>query len=193
MFGTWCAQEECSPEFEKRPDLLFLMSADCTVRELQSLNGAVQTRMQVAPRTILHNITPLAEKQEERLCECSSCVRICSSIGTVYLSLQLTPRQCCHPFSVFFLAARHPADIDVVSFRWCPGTDHVIFDDMVSVPLRASTALQSAVPALVRILQKREVSLLFFVVVRRRVTCFLMESLSCLVCPACCVMKSVGL
>ena len=48
-------------------------------------------------------------------------------------------------FSVFFLAARHLAGIDNVSYRWCPGTDHVIFDDMVSVPLRASTALQSAV------------------------------------------------
>ena len=41
--------------------------------------------------------------------------------------------------------ARHPADIDNVSYRWCPGTDHVIFDVMVSVPLRASTALQSAI------------------------------------------------
>ena len=53
----------------------------------------------------------------------------------------------CSPAS-FFLAARHPADIGTVSYRWCPSTDHVIFDDMVSVPLRASTALQSAVLAL---------------------------------------------
>ena len=34
--------------------------------------------------------------------------------------------------------------MDNVSYRWCAGTDHVIFDDRVSVPLRASTALQSA-------------------------------------------------
>ena len=46
-----------------------------------------------------------------------------------------------------FLAARHPADIDNVPYRWCPDTYHVIFDDMVSVPLRSSTALQSAVLA----------------------------------------------
>ena len=46
---------------------------------------------------------------------------------------------------LFFLAARHPADIDGVSYRWCPGTDRVIFDDTVSVPLRASTALQGEV------------------------------------------------
>ena len=70
----------------------------------------------------------------ERLCECSPCVRICSSIGTVFFS--------------FFLAARHPADIDSVSYRWCPGTGHVIFDDMASVLLRASTAPQSAALAL---------------------------------------------
>ena len=48
-----------------RPDLLFLMTADCTVRELQSLNGAVQTRMQVATRTILPDITRLAEKHHQ--------------------------------------------------------------------------------------------------------------------------------
>ena len=36
------------------------------------------------------------------------------------------------------------ADIDNVSYRWCPGIDHVIFEDMVFVPLRPSTALQSA-------------------------------------------------
>ena len=47
----------------------------------------------------------------------------------------------------FFLAARHPADIDNVSYRWCPGIDHVLFGVMVSVLLRASTALQSAVLA----------------------------------------------
>ena len=108
--GPWCALLVFA-EFGKRPDLLFLMSADCTVRELQSLNGAVQTRMQVATRTILPDITRLAEKHHrfflvERLCECSSCVRICLSIGTVDLGLQLTP---C--FFLFY-AARHPADFD---------------------------------------------------------------------------------
>ena len=54
----------------------------------------------------------------------------------------------------FFLAARHPSDIDGVSYRWCPGTEHVIFEDMVSVPLSASTALQSAVLASVLFLSK---------------------------------------
>ena len=95
--------------------------------------------------------TPRSEQLEERLCECSTCARICSSIGTVYLCLQLTPRLCCPLFFCFFLAARHPADIDGVSCRWCPGTDHVIFEDKVSVPLRASIELQSAVLALVSI------------------------------------------
>ena len=67
--------------------------------------------------------------------------------------LQLTPRLMLPVF--FFLAARHPADIiDSVSYRWCPGTDHVIFADMVSVPLKASTALQSAVLASVLFLSK---------------------------------------
>ena len=151
LFGTWCALPVFA-EFGKRPDLLFLMSADRTVRELQSLNGAVQTRIQVATRTILPDITRLAEKHHqfflgERICECSSCARICSSTGTVYFSLQLTPRLCCPLFFCFFLAARHPADIVGVSYRWC-GTDHVIFD-VVSVPLRASIALQSAALALV--------------------------------------------
>ena len=80
LFGTWCALPVFA-EFGKRPDLLYLMSADCTVRELQSLNGAVQSRMQVATRTTLPDITRLAEKHHrfffgERLCECSSCVRI---------------------------------------------------------------------------------------------------------------------
>ena len=59
----------------------------------------------MATRTILPDIKRLAEKHHqfflgERLCECSSCARICSSIGTVYLSLQLTPRLCC---PLFFL------------------------------------------------------------------------------------------
>ena len=139
LIGTWCALPVIA-EFGKRSDLLFLMSADCTSRELQSLNGAVQTRMQVATRTFLPGITRLAKKHHrfflwERLCECSSCVRICSSIGKVYQSLQLTPRLCCPLF--FSLTARHPADVNGVSYRWCPGTD---LDDMVSVPLRASTA-----------------------------------------------------
>ena len=51
----------------------------------------------------------------------------------------------------FSLAARHPADMNGVSYRWCPGTD---LDDMVSVPLRASTALHSAVLASVLFLSK---------------------------------------
>ena len=41
-------------EFGKRPDLLFLTSADFTVRELlKSLNEAGQTRMLVATRTMV--------------------------------------------------------------------------------------------------------------------------------------------
>ena len=107
LFGTWCALPVFA-EFGKRPDLLFLMSADCTVRVLLSLSGAVQTRMQVATKTILPDITRLAEKQHrfflgERLCECSSYARLCSSIGTVYLSLQLMPRLYCLLFFSFSL------------------------------------------------------------------------------------------
>ena len=82
--------------------------------------------------------TVLAHEFARRLEQCT----LVSSLRRVYVAPS---------FSVFFLAARHPADIDGVSYRWCPGTDHVIFDDMVSVPLRASTALQSAVLALVSI------------------------------------------
>ena len=71
----------CVRRIWEEADLLFLMFADCTVRELQSLNGAVQTRMQVATRTILPDITRLAETPlvllGKRLWECSSCARIC--------------------------------------------------------------------------------------------------------------------
>ena len=82
--------------------------------------------------------------------------------------------------SVFFLAARHPADIDSVSYRRCPGTDHVIFDDMVSVPLRASTALQSAVLASVLFLSQSG-GYRHVVVVSLDCICFRLELLSCLV------------
>ena len=96
--GTWCALLVFA-KFGKRPDILFLMSADCTVRELQNLSGAVQTRTQVATWTMLPDITRLAEKHNgfflvEKLRECNTCVRIRLSIGTVF----------------FFCAARHPAD-----------------------------------------------------------------------------------
>ena len=46
----------------------------------------------------------------------------------------------------FFLrAARHPADSDGMFNRWCPGTDQGTKGTMASVPLWASTELQSAV------------------------------------------------
>ena len=45
----------------------------------------------------------------------------------------------------FLLAARHPADSDGLSNRWCPGTGQGTKGTMASVPLWASTALQSAV------------------------------------------------
>ena len=47
--------------------------------------------------------------------------------------------------SLFLRAARHPADSDGMSNRWCPGTGQGTKGTMASVPLWASTALQSAV------------------------------------------------
>ena len=55
----------------------------------------------------------------------------------------------CRRFSAYFRfflrAARHPADSDRTSNRGCPGAGLGISDTMASVPLWASTALQSAV------------------------------------------------
>ena len=48
-------------------------------------------------------------------------------------------------FEVFLRAARHPADSDGMSNRWCPGTGQGAKGTMASVPLWASTAVQSAV------------------------------------------------
>ena len=58
--------------------------------------------------------------------------------------LQPTPRLTLSAlFFVFgFLAARHPADIDNVSCRWCPGTDHV----MTWYPCLSGPGLHCRVP-----------------------------------------------
>ena len=48
-------------------------------------------------------------------------------------------------FFFFLRAARHPADSDGLSNRWCPGTGHGTKGTVASVPLWVSTALQSAV------------------------------------------------
>ena len=82
----------------------------------------------------------LAYEFARRLEQCT----LVSSLRRVYVARSFS----------FFLAARHPADTDGVSYRWCSGTDHVIFDDMVSVPVRASTTLQSVVLASVFFLSK---------------------------------------
>ena len=82
---------------------------------------------------------------------------------------------------LFPLAAKHPADIDNVSYRWCPATDHVIFDVMVSVPLRASTALQSAVFAFCACFSPKSTGHSHFVVFLLDCTCF---RRSCCLVPA---------
>ena len=48
---------------------------------------------------------------------------------------------------LFFVAARHPAGIDMCPSAGAHGTGHVIHDAKVSVLHRASTAMQKAVLA----------------------------------------------
>ena len=67
----------------------------------------------------------------------TSCTLTDTTLAVTDLThLQLTPRLLLPAFfffHFFFLAARHPVDIDSVSYRWCPDTEHVIFDDIGAV------------------------------------------------------------
>ena len=73
-------------------------------------------------------------------------------------SLSLFPSSSSSSSSCFFFAARQPAGINMCLSAGAHGTGHVIFDGMVSVLARASTALQSAALAFCELgsLQKLE-------------------------------------
>ena len=64
-------------------------------------------------------------------------------------------------FLRLFLAARHPAGVDMCPSAGAHGTGHVIFDAMVSVPRRVGTAMQRAVLASCELVLSRSSWLLF--------------------------------
>ena len=137
LFETWCALLVFA-EFGKRPDLLFLMSADC-----KDANGAWQRNTTSSSWGRDSVSAVLAHEFARRLEQCT----LVSSSRRVCVARFFLP---------FFLCCEAPSGLRRSSNRWCPGTVLSMNDTKVSVPLRASTAHQSAVSPSEQLISKRE-------------------------------------